>query len=192
MFMVRNNRHQKALFAVVLISVFGGVYGLRIWYAKTNQPCATLCKYDDNTSELNRSHFDKFVAPNIKGESRFNLIIFLDPARECSVCLYETEYWLAPLGATPEFMVHFFFPLGTDQEKLQNYLNALDLSAKNINYFNPTSDLNDYISNGLVKIFFDREMGIRWYEFGNSSEADQLNFLKMLNGTLAHGATPRK
>lgn len=185
-FMSRSNHSGVLRFSLILVTTFGIIYGSRTFFNSKAQSCPSLCKYEDSTSELNEGHFNKFVRPSIKGNSRLNLIIFLDPARECPVCLYETEYWLAPLGATPDFRVHFFIPQETNQEKLRGYLNAFNLAQDQVTYFDGSSHLKDYTANGLVKIFLDREKGIRWYEFGNSAEADQQKFLEKLNDTLAN------
>ncbi len=147
--MGQNKRVEFVRYFGIVFIVFGLIYGFRLYTAKQTQRCSSLCMYDDNTSELNENYFSGMVRPLIRGERRSNLIIFLDPARECPVCLYETEYWLSPLDTRSDFMVHFFFPRQTNQDSLNGYLNAFNLKEDQINYFDNQGTLQDLIAYGL-------------------------------------------
>jgi len=150
------------------------IYGFRYYRAVSAPSCSDLCKFSNHTSDLNEDAFRKTVVPQLKSPNLYNLIVFVDPDKDCLACLFETEYWLAAEDGTDSYTVHFFIPHDSPDERVEGYRDQFLLEDDQILRFDPKGPLAPYHAYGVFKVFYDIDAGVRWYEFGNQDERAQI------------------
>jgi len=161
-----------------------GIYGARVYRSKLLSKCMNLCKYEDDTVQLNSKNFNEVVVPLLTSPRKSNLIVFVDPAADCLACLFETEYWLAPTSEEDNYKVFFFIPKRAPLERVTGYINQFLLEEDQIIRYETDSPITPFHLYGILKVFYDLEHGIRWYEFGNKEEAAQMAFPEKVLATI--------
>ena len=181
--MVTGVKHLR--FALFCIGIGGLVYGVRYFSAVSASHCENLCKYSDHTARLNEKNFRETVVPLLKSPRPFNLIVFVDPDRDCLACLFETEFWLAPMNGEEDYRVHFFIPSSSPRERVDDYIGQFLLEEDQVIRFDHSSSLSPYHGYGVLKVFYDLEEGVRWFEFGNEGESEQKALMVKIGETIA-------
>ena len=171
-------------FAATLLLVCMGIYAARVYRARLDSKCMNLCKYTDDTIRLNSRDFQKSVVPLLESPRKHNLIVFVNPGADCLACLFETEYWLAPSSVEDDYKVFFLIPQIASTEHVTGYINQFLLEEDQIIRFEPNSPLVPYNRFGVLKVFYELEAGIRWFEFGNREEDVQLAFPDKILATI--------
>jgi len=171
-------KHVLILSTITLASI--GIYGYRYMRDNGASVCPNLCKKPDETFELNHTAFIQHVNATAALTRPYHLLVFVDPDRECLACLFETEFWLAPMAESSDYAVHFFIPNDAPPERVEGYLNAFHIVEDQVTRFDPGSALSAYYRFGLLKVLYHVEDGILWFEGGNQEENVQHQFLTRL------------
>lgn len=91
---------------------------------------------------------------------------------------------MAARGEFPEYAVQFFIPAESPAERVNGYIESFGMLDEQIIRFDHFSPLAAYHRFGVMKVFYDLEAGVCWFESGNRGEAEQLALLQRIRSTI--------
>ncbi len=184
----KNRRLDVLFYVLILVSLV--IFGYRL--SKTLMPDRAARDHSALLSEtegriaFDAAAFEKLVIdpfPRVK-ETPVHLVVFMDPEKDCPVCLYELQEWVGPLAKTSVYGLTLFVPEDVSRDILQGIMKEHALMAENFAYFSRESRLAGFHNLGVFKVVLNQTRGILWFQKGSRYEMEYRAFAEKLEAEI--------
>ncbi len=113
------------------------------------------------------------------------LIVFMDPDKDCPVCLSESFEWIKPMEKYPDYNVVLFISQSVSKKAVSLFTMQLGIDKDKVIYYDPTMEISGYHKYGVFKVLYSSEKGVLWYERGSQSPQEYRRFSDRLESSIS-------